>query len=479
METNNSNNNIIHLTSITPIDGRYQNATNELKDYFSEYALIKYRLFIEIQYLLQLNTLDIFNYKLSPTDKDYINDIYTKFTKLEALKVKEIENKTQHDVKAIEYYIKEKIEKNEELKKNKIQNFIHFALTSQDINSSSYVLSIKQSIQKVINPNIYSIFNKLLNMSNLWIDVPILSRTHGQSATPSLLGKEILVFIERLDNQIETFKNIKYSTKFGGAVGNLNAHHFARGDIDWLCFVNGFVENRLNLKRNRYTTQIDHYDNYSEIFDCIKRINTIFIDLCQDIWTYISLNYFILKINTGEVGSSTMPHKVNPINFENAEGNLLLANNTLEFLSSKLPKSRLQRDLTDSTILRNLGVAFSYSLIGYKSLLKGLNKLDINEEKINKDLEDNYLVVTEGIQTKLKVLGFDNSYEIMKDITRVSQMNDNSQININIKIKDYINSLDISDADKYELLNITPNEYTGVIPTHCFYEKQFLKTTNI
>lgn len=455
-----------HIKSITPIDGRYNYKCKELINYFSEYALLKYRLQIEIEYLIYLNKTDICNYKFTDKDILFLKSIYTNFNSKESKTIKNIEKVTNHDVKSIEYYIKSIIESNPVLTDKNISTLVHFGLTSQDINSSSYILSIKNCINTIIIPNINSIFNTLLNYSNLWKDIIILTRTHGQPASPSLLGKEILVYIERIDNQLTQLKNVNYKTKFGGAIGNFNSLHFSNPNINWIKFADNFIES-LDLTRNKYTTQIDHYDNYSEIFDIIKRLNNIFIDLCQDIWLYISLNYFCLKINDNEVGSSTMPHKVNPINFENAEGNFLLANNLLQFLSDKLPKSRLQRDLTDSTILRNLGIAFSYTLIGYSSLLSGLQKINVDKFTINRDLENNYIIIAEGLQTKLKLLGINDSYEIIKSITR-TQCSDTS---IKDNLYKYINSLPISDSEKESLLKITPFNYYGIVPKNNYINK--------
>ena len=443
------------LTNITPIDGRYSSKVKDLSCYFSEYSFIRYRILVEIEYLISLSKIDLLD-ELLPNEVEYLKKIYKDFSVNDAENVKLIEGRTKHDVKSIEYYIKEKINESQTLEEKGISIFVHFALTSQDVNSSANILMIKGAIQKVLLPEINIILKKLKELILDWSKIPILTRTHGQPSSPSFLGKEFLVFYERLVIQSRKLNSIKYYTKFGGAIGNFNAHHMALPNIDWIDFANKFI-NLLGLERNQYTTQVDHYDNYAEIFDSIHRINTIFIDMCQDIWTYISHNYFKLKIVNEEVGSSTMPHKVNPINFENAEGNFMLGNNLFQFFSRKLPISRLQRDLRESTVLRNLGVAFSYTLIGLQSFMEGLNKIDINREVIEKDLEDNFCVVTEGIQTRLKVLGIENSYETFKELAR-----NHDKKNLKENIKKLINSLDIDDSEKKYLNTITPFNYTGI-----------------
>ena len=372
------------LQSITPIDGRYGKQTQELSNYFSEEALIKNRILIEVHYILFLFKYKIFNFDLTGEEINYILGIYTYYVPEHTERIKTIESTINHDVKAIEYFIKAKLDEFKTLKEKKISTFVHLGLTSQDINSTANILSIRESLKNVLVPKLHSIFNTILNLADKWKSIPMLSHTHGQPASPTIVGKELLVYVERLDNELTNLYNVKYRSKFGGAIGNLNSLAFSLPEIDWIEFSNSFMT-LFGLERNKYTTQIDHYDNYSIIFDNIKRINNILIDFCQDIWQYISMKYFCLKINKNEVGSSAMPHKVNPINFENAEGNFLLANNNLNFLSDKLPKSRLQRDLTDSTILRNIGVGFSYSLIGYDSLLKGLNKIEVDEYKLARD----------------------------------------------------------------------------------------------
>lgn len=445
--------NINNLECITPIDGRYYNKSKELSNYFSELSFNKYRILIEVEYLIHLFDLNLFDNK-NENMVLFLRNIYLKFNLDECLKLKAIEKITNHDVKSVEYYIKNKIK--EEYGDIDILNYVHFGLTSQDINSSSNILMIKNAVNNVIIPEITKILNNLSNKHIKWIDIPLLAMTHGQPASPTFVGKEFMVFHNRICNQLKKLTNLDYYTKFGGAVGNLNAHYFALPDINWIKFADNFI-NSLELKRNNLTTQIDNYDNYSEVFDIIKRINVILIDLCQDVWLYISRNILKQKIKANEVGSSAMPHKVNPINFENAEGNLLLANNLFEFFSRKLPVSRLQRDLTDSTILRNVGSAFSYTLIGLISIMEGLNKLEINKTQIEKELTDNYMVIAEGIQTKMKTLGIQDSYETLKEITRV-----NNNENIQIKLKDFINNnKKFIDKDKKLLLELTPLNYTG------------------
>lgn len=441
------------LKCISPIDGRYFKKTCDLSVYFSEFSFNKYRIFIEIEYLIALFQFNLFK----ENNKDvmcFLRSIYSNFNINECIKLKDIENITNHDVKSVEYYIKNKIK--EKYGDTKISNFVHFGLTSQDINSSSNILMIKNSIKKVFIPNITKIIDNIKEKNINWEGKPLLAMTHGQPASPTFISKEIMVYHDRLQIQLNKLKNINYTTKFGGAVGNLNAHYFSIPNIDWLLFVDKFIDT-IGLKRNNLTTQIDHYDNYGEIFDIIKRINVILIDLSQDIWLYISRNILKQKINKNEVGSSAMPHKINPINFENAEGNLLLGNSMLEFFSRKLPVSRLQRDLTDSTILRNVGTSFSYSLIGYLSIIEGLKKLEINEIQMKKELEENYMVIAEGIQTRMKVLGINNSYEKLKEITRI---NDNKDTRT--KLQDFINECHyFDDSEKDNLNKLTPFNYTG------------------
>lgn len=437
--------------AISPIDGRYASKTAELQTYFSEYSLNKYRMYVEIKYLIALS-----NYKILTLDSKesvFLNSLYQDFSVEDNVVVKEIESVTNHDVKAIEYFIREKVSK---LKNKTIENHIHFGLTSQDINSSANMLGIKNAVLNVIIPNIETIMRTICHLIEKWGRCPLLSMTHGQPASPTIFSKELLVFYERIIIQVNILEKIKYTTKFGGAVGNFNAHYVSYPDINWVDFANVFVKN-LGLKRNKFTTQIDHYDNYSEIFDCVKRINVICIDMCQDMWLYISRNVLTQKINKEEVGSSAMPHKVNPINFENAEGNFLLANAMLELFSRKLPVSRLQRDLTDSTLIRNVGSAFSYTLIALKSLQTGLSKIDINRAQIKRELNNNYIVIAEAIQTKMKVLGIENSYEKIKEITRKRQ----HVTQLKIDLSKFINNLDISDTNKQKLLEITPFNYVG------------------
>ena len=447
---NNFSSDFNSLLSISPIDGRYSKKTNELNVFFSEFALIKYRTYIECQYLFELDNIGII--QINSVCKYILNNLMTNFTLDYAKEIKNIETKTNHDVKAVEYFIRDKISKEQP----EICNYIHFALTSQDINSSANMLSIKDSINSVILPTIFNLTKLLQGIVIEWRDITFLSMTHGQPASPSKLGKEFQVFINRLDIQIKQLTEVSYTTKFGGAVGNFNAHIAAYPEIDWTSFAFKFID-RIGLERNTFTTQIDHYDNYSIIFDIFKRINVILIDMCQDIWLYISRNVIKQKIVKGEVGSSTMPHKVNPIDFENAEGNLYIANSMLEVFSRKLPVSRMQRDLTDSTILRNIGCAFGYSLIAYKSIIKGINKLDANTDIIRKELYANYVIIAEGIQTKLKVFGIDNSYEKIKDITR----NNLDTESLRQNMIEFINSLELTHEQKQELLQITPENYFG------------------
>jgi adenylosuccinate lyase len=440
-----------YLKCISPIDGRYKSKTGELDNFFSEMSFNKYRILVEIEYLISLGKLDVYD-DLDEPMTDFLRNIYKNFDLEECIKLKKIEEEINHDVKAVEYYIKGIIEDKD--KSMDMINYIHFGLTSQDINSSANILMIKQSISKVLLPKLNEILGKVKKSILEWSKVPLLAKTHGQPASPTFLGKEFLVFYERLVIQARKLNGINYTTKFGGANGNFNAHHMALPNIDWIEFANKFVQ-IFGLERNQYTTQVDHYDNYAEVFDCIRRVNVILIDLCQDIWLYISRNILVQKVNKKEVGSSTMPHKINPINFENAEGNLLLANSMLEFFSRKLPVSRMQRDLTDSTILRNVGTAFSHTMIAFTSLLQGLNKLEINEEVMRKELEDNYCVISEGIQTRMKVLGIEGSYEKMKEITR---KNSDSKK----ELLKFIEQSEFTSEEKKYLKTITPFNYTGI-----------------
>ena len=442
------------LTAISPIDGRYHSKANELSAFYSEAALIKYRLRVEVEYFISLCELPLPQLENFDSDLyDSLRDIYLKFDNKDAQKIKDIESITNHDVKAVEYFIKERFDK---LKISEYKEFIHFALTSQDINNTATPLLIKESVEEVYVPNYMELLDKLISLKNEWAAIPLLARTHGQAASPTLLGKEIMVFIERLERQIGLLNMVPFSAKFGGATGNFNAHHIAYPEIDWVSFSNDFVDNNLGLDRSQVTTQIEHYDNLAALFDNLKRINTILIDLSRDVWTYISMNYFKQKIKEGEVGSSAMPHKVNPIDFENAEGNLGIANAIFEHLSSKLPVSRLQRDLTDSTVLRNVGVPMAHTLLGFKSILKGLNKLILNESAIHADLDDNWAVVAEAIQTILRKEGYPKPYEALKELTRTNSVIEKATLAV------FIEGLDISDDLKDYLKGISPFNYTGI-----------------
>ncbi len=438
-------------SSISPLDDRYKNITKDIKEYFSEFAFCKFRLFVELHYFAKLCKLNLPELQVDNTD--FIDNILDNFNYDEYLTIKEYEQKINHDVKAIEYYLQDQFDT---YNYNKYSSFIHFGLTSQDINNTAISLSLKYYIQVHYTYKLGNIYKKIKEQSNEWKDIIMLSRTHGQPAVPTTLGKEFTVFYYRLNIQYKILKNSKYYGKFGGASGNLNAHKAAYPNINWIEFGNKFI-NSLGLIRSKYTTQIDNYDNLSVIFDCLKRINTILIDMCQDIWLYISMDYIKLKINKNEVGSSTMPHKVNPINFENAEGNLKLANTLLEFFSRKLPVSRLQRDLTDSTVLRNIGVVFGHIMVAFDNIENGLNKLDANNEKINQELEDNYVVITEGIQTILRKYGQEDAYEQLKEFSR------NNQQITKKNIDNFINSLDVPLSIKKELLTINIANYVGYV----------------
>ncbi len=442
------------LNAISPVDGRYHSQCKALAAYYSEKSLIRYRVLVEIEYFIALCELPL--PQLSKFDKNLFMDlrkIYIDFSEMDALAVKEIEKTTNHDVKAVEYFIKQKFDA---LQLQQYKEFIHFGLTSQDINNCALPLSIKEANENVLFPAISDIISILKIRSTEWKSVPMLARTHGQPASPTILGKEIYVFVERLEFQVNLLKTIPYSAKFGGATGNFNAHHVAYPDIDWVKFGNQFVNERLGLHRSQTTTQIEHYDNLAALFDNLKRINTICIDLCRDVWTYISMDYFKQQLKAGEVGSSAMPHKVNPIDFENAEGNLGFANAIFEHLSAKLPISRLQRDLTDSTVSRNIGVPMAHTLIALNALKKGLNKLILNEKSLDNDLENNWAVVAEAIQTVLRREAYPNPYEALKSLTRVNEKITQSTI------VNFINKLDISDALKTELKKITPQNYIGI-----------------
>jgi adenylosuccinate lyase len=446
------NSEINKILSVSPVDGRYKSKTQDLSEYFSEFALIKYRVYVEIEYFLELTTLPIKNIdSISPETKKKIKNIYECFSKNDALRIKEIEKEINHDVKAVEYFIKEEFEK---LNLEKFKEFIHFGLTSQDINNTAIPLMIKNSISDIIVPSYKELSNKLRALSKKTKNIPMVARTHGQVATPTTFGKEIQVFEERIKNQLKTLNNIPNNGKFGGASGNLNAHYLAFPNINWDDFSDNFL-NKIGLLRSKPTTQIEHYDNMASIFHAISRINTILIDFSKDIWHYISINYLGQKIKKGEVGSSAMPHKVNPIDFENAEGNLSFANSQFIFLAEKLPISRLQRDLTDSTVSRNIGVPLAHTLIALNSLNKGLDKIDVNKSVIKKDLDDNWVIVSEAIQTILRREMVPNPYEILKDLTR-----GNKKINQKL-LSVFIEELPVSNAIKEELKSITPHNYLG------------------
>lgn len=442
------------LTAISPIEGRYKTQTEVYSKYFSEFALIQYRILVEIEYFIALCEIPLKQLESISTETfPKLRRIYSDFSIDDAIKIKQIEKVTNHDVKAVEYFIKEKFE---DLKLSDYKEFIHFGLTSQDINNTSIPYSIKKAIDEVYLPEINFVIERLMVFVNDWKEITMLARTHGQPASPTRLGKEMMVFVSRLNQQIELLKNTPQSAKFGGATGNFNAHNVAYPEIDWKTFGNKFVEQKLGLQREEWTTQISNYDNLAALFDALKRINTILIDFCRDIWTYVSMEYFKQKIKEGEVGSSAMPHKVNPIDFENAEGNLGMANAILEFLSSKLPISRLQRDLTDSTVLRNIGVPFSHTLIATKSILKGLDKLLLNETALTYDLDKNWTVVAEGIQTILRRENYPQPYEALKRLTRTNKGITEESIQY------FINKLNVNESVKEELRKITPRNYTGV-----------------
>ncbi|MFZ4398487.1 MAG: adenylosuccinate lyase [Bacteroidales bacterium] len=442
------------LNAISPVDGRYHNQSKPLSAFYSERSLIRYRVLVEIEYFIALCEQplpQLINFNKSKFED--LRKIYLEFSDLDAVSIKEIEKTTNHDVKAVEYFIKQKFDI---LKLEAYKEFIHFGLTSQDINNTAQPLAIKEANETVLYPAIHDIILLLKNKATAWKSVPMLARTHGQPASPTILGKEIQVFIERLEFQVNLLKTIPYSAKFGGATGNFNAHHVAYPDIEWVQFGNNFVNNILHLHRSQTTTQIEHYDNLAALFDNMKRINTILIDLCRDLWSYISMDYFKQQLKEGEVGSSAMPHKVNPIDFENAEGNLGFANAIFEHLSSKLPISRLQRDLTDSTVSRSIGVPYAHTLIAINSLKKGVNKLILNEKALNSDLENNWAVVAEAIQTVLRRESYPNPYEALKALTRVNEKITESTIAV------FIDQLDISTALKTELKKITPHNYVGI-----------------
>lgn len=442
------------LTAISPVDGRYRGKVDRLGDYFSEYALIRYRVQVEIEYFIALCELPL--PQLVDFDKGHYADlrkIYQDFSVQDAERVKEIEQTTNHDVKAVEYFIKEKMDV---LKLGDAREFVHFGLTSQDINNTATPYSLKAATEDIYYPAMDELVGKLGELADEWSSVPLLAHTHGQPASPTVLGKEIRVFIERLGKQLAQLRAIPFPAKFGGATGNFNAHSVAYPEVDWVAFANDFVNGTLGLERSQYTTQIEHYDNIAAIFDAYKRINTILIDLARDMWTYISMEYFKQKIKAGEVGSSAMPHKVNPIDFENAEGNLGMANAVFEHLAAKLPVSRLQRDLTDSTVLRNIGVPIAHTLIAIGSLMKGLGKLIINRDAINADLERNWAVVAEGIQTILRRENYPNPYEALKALTRTNKGITQADIAA------FIEELDVAEPVKAELRKLTPQTYIGI-----------------
>ena len=443
------------LTAVSPVDGRYRGKTEKLADYFSEFALIKYRVRVEIEYFISLCELPL--PQLASFDKQLfgkLRNIYDNFTEEDAARVKEIESITNHDVKAVEYFIKEQFDKIGGL--DAYKEFIHFGLTSQDINNTSVPLSILEALKDVYYPQVEELIAQLQQYADEWKDVPMLAKTHGQPASPTRLGKEIEVFVYRLQEQLESLKACKLTAKFGGATGNFNAHHVAYPEYDWKAFGNKFVNEYLGLQREQWTTQISNYDHLGSIFDAMRRINTIIIDLDRDFWLYISMEYFKQKIKAGEVGSSAMPHKVNPIDFENSEGNLGIANAVLQFLAQKLPVSRLQRDLTDSTVLRNIGVPFGHGVISIQSTLKGLRKLILNQERLNADLENTWAVVAEAIQTILRREAYPHPYEALKALTRT-----NTQMTAE-NIHDFIQTLNVSEEVKAELMAITPLNYTGI-----------------
>ena len=445
---------ITSLTAISPVDGRYSSKTEPYSAYFSEFALIRFRVLTEVEYFIALCELPLKQLESVPSNiLPKLREIYGQFSLEDAEKIKEIEKVTNHDVKAVEYFLKEKFD---EIGLGSFKEFIHFGLTSQDINNTSVPLSIKKAMEEVYYPELDSLIKKLTRMADEWRDVSMLAKTHGQPASPTRLGKEIMVFVSRLNQQLALLRMVPQSAKFGGATGNFNAHHVAYPTIDWRLFANKFTHEKLGLEREQWTTQISNYDNLAALFDALARINTILTDFCRDIWSYVSMEYFKQKIKAGEVGSSAMPHKVNPIDFENAEGNLGMANAIFTFLAQKLPVSRLQRDLTDSTVLRNVGVPFSHTLIATQSILKGLDKLLLNETALYRDLDNTWAVVAEGIQTILRREEYPAPYEALKALTRTNEaINEKS-------IREFIDQLDVSAAVKEELRRITPRNYTGI-----------------
>ena len=439
------------LTAISPIDGRYRKQVQHLSDYFSEYALMKYRVLVEIEYYLFLADKKFF--PITAKSRKVLKDVSENFNLVDAHEIKETERITNHDVKAVEYFIKSKLDA---AGMEQEKEWVHFGLTSQDVNNTAIPLLWKHAVEFEYLPAILNLNREFSLLAEEWMEVPMLARTHGQPASPTILGKEIMVFVERLQNQIEQFINVPFTAKFGGATGNLNAHHVAFPKRDWVTLANQFVENVLGLHRQQFTTQIEHYDNLAAHFDAMKRINNILVDFSRDIWSYVSMDYFKQKVKKGEVGSSAMPHKVNPIDFENAEGNLGVANAMLEYLSSKLPVSRLQRDLTDSTVLRNIGVPFAHIILAAKSIEKGLSKLVLNQKKLNEDLDNNWAVVAEAIQTILRRENYPKPYEALKDLTRGNGTINKESIHL------FIDGLKIASSVKKELKKITPHNYTGV-----------------
>jgi adenylosuccinate lyase len=446
--------NLTTLTAISPVDGRYRRNTTELASYFSEFGLIRYRVLVEIEYFIALCEIPLPQLsKIEASQYPKLREIYENFSEQDALDIKETEKITNHDVKAVEYFIKNKFDA---LGLEKYKEFIHFGLTSQDVNNTAIPLSLYEANERVLQPAYQLLHQTLSELADQWKAIPMLAHTHGQPASPTRLGKEIMVFAERLEKQMDLLKQVPFSAKFGGATGNFNAHHIAYPEINWPEFGNRFVQQSLGLQRSQYTTQIEHYDNLAAYFDGLKRLNTILIDFSRDVWQYVSMGYFKQRIKAGEVGSSAMPHKVNPIDFENAEGNLGIANAILEHLSAKLPISRLQRDLTDSTVLRNVGVPIAHILISLKSLERGIGKLELNQAALNQHLEDNWAVVAEGIQTVLRREGYPQPYEALKELTRKNEKMTEERIHT------FIDTLQVSDSIKNELKNISPFNYTGV-----------------
>ena len=446
--------NLSLLTAISPVDGRYRTKSEAYAAFFSEYALIRYRVLVEVEYFIALCEIPLKQLEQVPADVfPKLRSVYQNFTEADAQRIKEIEKTTNHDVKAVEYFLKEKFDA---FRLDQFKEFIHFGLTSQDINNTSIPLSIKEALKSVYLPEMDQLLQVLHHLADEWRDISMLAKTHGQPASPTRLGKEIMVYVSRLNQQIDFLKAVPCSAKFGGATGNYNAHTVAYPAIDWKKFGDSFVAEKLGLEREQWTTQISNYDNMAAQFDALKRVNTILIDLCRDIWTYVSMEYFKQKIKAGEIGSSAMPHKVNPIDFENAEGNLAIANALFEFLSAKLPVSRLQRDLTDSTVLRNVGVPFAHTMIATQSILKGLEKLLLNEIAIYRDLDNTWAVVAEGIQTILRREAYPAPYEALKALTRTNEgITEKS-------IRDFIETLDVEDTVKEELRRISPRNYTGI-----------------